>query len=973
MNKFILSTLDLHYLWLTPKIGCVSPIKMNKFILYCPQLALSLQFEKENMEENEYISIRGARVNNLKNINVDIPRGKLVVITGLSGSGKSSLAFDTLYAEGQRRYVESLNSYARQFLGRMSKPQCDFIKGIPPAIAIQQRVISRNPRSTVGTSTEIYEYLCLLFARIGRTYSPISGDEVKKHSVEDVVQCMLSHEDGIRFTVLVPILLPEGRTLEEELKADMLQGFHRVEVNEEIMLIEDYKPKKRDKVNLLIDRMVVSREKDAVSRLTDSIETAMYKGAGRCMLRFYLAGGKTKLFSFSNKFEADGMTFEEPSEQMFSFNSPLGACPKCEGFGKIIGIDERLVVPNRALSIYDGAILCWRGEVMSSWKDDLCRNAAKFNFPIFEPYYKLTDEQRKLLWTGNEYFEGLNEFFEMLRKNQYKIQYRVMLSRYRGKTTCPVCHGSRLKPEAAYVRVGGKSMMELVDMPIVELKAFFDGLTLDEHDMQVANRVLVEIKTRLQFLTDVGLDYLTLNRLSNTLSGGESQRINLVTSLGSSLVGSLYILDEPSIGLHSRDTQRLIYVLRELQQLGNTVVVVEHDEEIIRAADYIIDIGPQAGRLGGEVVYQGDLKDIKKGSKSYTLRYLTGEEQIPVPSTRRSWNNHIDVIGARENNLKGIDVSFPLNVMTVVTGVSGSGKSTLVRDIFFKALKRELDEYSERPGEFAELRGDIHALKNIEFVDQNPIGKSSRSNPVTYVKAYDEIRKLWADQTLSKQMGYTPGYFSFNSEGGRCEECKGEGTITVEMQFMADLVLECESCHGKRFKADTLEVKFHEKSIYDVLEMTVNQAIEFFTEFGETKIVNKLRPLQNVGLGYIKLGQSSSTLSGGENQRVKLAYFLGQEKVEPTMFIFDEPTTGLHFHDINQLLKSFNELIQRGHSVLIIEHNMEIIKNADYVIDLGPDGGEQGGTIVACGTPEEVAKCGKGYTAKFLKGKLKLR
>lgn len=921
------------------------------------------------MAENEYITIRGARVNNLKNINVDIPRDKLIVITGLSGSGKSSLAFDTLYAEGQRRYVESLSSYARQFLGRMSKPQCDFIKGIPPAIAIEQRVISRNPRSTVGTSTEIYEYLCLLFARIGKTYSPISGDEVKKHSVEDVVQCMKQHEEGIRYTVLIPLLLPSDRTIDQELKMDMQQGFSRIEVNGEMMRIEDYKPGKKDTIYLLVDRMSVSSDKEAISRLSDSIETAMYKGGGACMLRFYLADDTTELCHFSNKFEADGISFEEPTEQLFSFNSPLGACPKCEGFGKVIGIDEHLVIPNRALSIYDGAILCWRGDVMGEWKNELCQNAAKFDFPIFEPYYKLTEKQRQLLWTGNEYFHGLNEFFEMLHQNQYKIQYRVMLSRYRGKTTCPTCHGSRLKPEAAYVKVGGKNMMELVDMPMNELKSFFDQLILNEHDTQVASRVLTEIRTRLQFLSEVGLDYLTLNRLSNSLSGGESQRINLVTSLGSSLVGSLYILDEPSIGLHSRDTQQLIHVLRELQQLGNTVVVVEHDEEIMRAADYIIDIGPKAGRLGGEVVYQGDLKNLKKDSNSYTVRYLLGEEKIPIPATRRSWNNYIEVKGARENNLKGITVRFPLNVMTVVTGVSGSGKSSLVRDILFKALKRELDEYSERPGEFESLGGDIQQLTNVEFVDQNPIGKSSRSNPVTYVKVYDEIRKLWAEQPLSKQMGYTAGYFSFNNEGGRCEECKGEGTITVEMQFMADLVLECESCHGKRFKSDILEVRYHDKNIYDVLDMTVNQAIEFFTEYKQHKIVKKLKPLQDVGLGYIKLGQSSSTLSGGENQRVKLAYYLGQEKVEPTMFIFDEPTTGLHFHDISKLLESFDALLQRGHTIVIIEHNLDVIKCADYVIDLGPEGGERGGDLIAAGTPEEVAQ-GEGYTAKYLKEKL---
>jgi excinuclease ABC subunit A len=924
------------------------------------------------MDKQEYISIKGARVNNLKNISVDIPRDKLIVITGLSGSGKSSLAFDTLYAEGQRRYVESLSSYARQFLGRMSKPQCDFIKGIPPAIAISQHVISRNPRSTVGTSTEIYEYLCLLFSRIGRTYSPISGQEVKKHSVEDVVQCMLKYDDGIRYTVLIPVIPPEGHTLKEELQIDMQQGFSRIEVNGLMRRMDEYEPQTGDEVYIVADRMAVSRTRDAISRLTDSVETAMGKGGGACMLRFYMNDGSTRLYSFSNRFEADGMHFEEPTEQLFSFNSPLGACPTCEGFGKIIGVDEHLVVPNRALSIYDGAILCWRGEIMGQWKDELCQNASKFDFPIFVPYYQLTDEQRHLLWTGNEYFHGLNEFFEYLRQNQYKIQYRVMLARYRGKTECPTCHGTRLKPEAGYVKVGGKSLPELVDLSVADLKRFFDNLHLDEHDTNVASRVLTEINNRIQFLMDVGLDYLTLNRLSNSLSGGESQRINLVTSLGSTLVGSMYILDEPSIGLHSRDTQRLIHVLRELQQLGNTVIVVEHDEEIIRAADYIIDIGPQAGRLGGEIVYQGDMKDISKGSKSYTVRYLLGEETIPIPDMHRSWNNYIEIKGARENNLKGIDVRFPLNVMTVVTGVSGSGKSTLVRDILYRALKRELDECNERPGEFISIGGDIHALNNVEFVDQNPIGKSSRSNPVTYVKAYEEIRKLWADQPLSKQMGYTAGYFSFNSEGGRCEECKGEGTITVEMQFMADLVLECESCHGKRFKPDTLEVTFHEKNIYDVLEMTVNQAVEFFTQYEQPRIVKKLRCLQDVGLGYIKLGQSSSTLSGGENQRVKLAYYLGLEKVEPTMFIFDEPTTGLHFHDINKLLEAFNALIQRGHTIVIIEHNLDVIKCADYVIDLGPEGGKQGGSIVAMGTPEEVAKS-SGYTAKYLRDKLAIK
>ena len=922
------------------------------------------------MSENNFISIKGARVNNLKNIDVDIPRNKLVVITGLSGSGKSSLAFDTLYAEGQRRYVESLSSYARQFLGRMSKPECDFIKGIPPAIAIEQKVNSRNPRSTVGTSTEIYEYLRLLYARVGKTYSPISGQEVKKHSTEDIVNCMLSYPEGTRYTVLTQILLREDRSIEQQLEIDLKQGFNRIEVNGEMVRIDEYKPGTEDTVYLLVDRMAVAGTKDAISRLTDSAETAMYEGDCMCMLRFYLPDGTTQLHTFSTKFEADGITFEEPNDQMFSFNSPIGACPVCEGFGKVIGIDEHLVVPNRSLSVYDGAIVCWRGEKMGEWKDMVIHNAEKAGLPIFTPYFELTDEQRRMLWEGTKYFEGIHAFFKMLEENQYKIQYRVMLARYRGKTLCPKCHGTRLKPEAGYVRVGGHSISELVDLPITELKKFFDTLQLDPHDTEVARRILLEINSRIRFLIDVGLGYLTLNRLSNSLSGGESQRINLATSLGSSLVGSLYILDEPSIGLHSRDTDRLIHVLRELQALGNTVVVVEHDEEIIRAADYIIDIGPNAGRLGGEVVYQGDMKNLQKGSNSHTVRYLLGEEQIPVPDHRRPWNNYIEIKGARENNLKGVDVRFPLNVMTVVTGVSGSGKSTLVRDIFYRALKRELDECSDRPGEFASIGGDIRNLRNIEFVDQNPIGKSSRSNPVTYIKAYDEIRKLWAEQPLAKQMGYSAGFFSFNSEGGRCEECKGDGTITVEMQFMADLVLECESCHGKRFKTDTLEVKFHEKNIYDVLEMTVNQAIEFFTEHGQKKIVKKLTSLQDVGLGYIKLGHSSSTLSGGENQRVKLAYYLSQEKADPTLFIFDEPTTGLHFHDIRKLLDAFDALIRRGHTIIIIEHNMDMIKCADHIIDLGPEGGDKGGYIVATGTPEEIAACKNSYTGQFLQEKL---
>ena len=927
------------------------------------------------MSETNYISIKGARVNNLKNIDVNIPRNKLVVITGLSGSGKSSLAFDTLYAEGQRRYVESLSSYARQFLGRMSKPECDFIKGIPPAIAIEQKVVSRNPRSTVGTSTEIYEYLRLLFARIGKTYSPVSGQLVKKDSPEDIVACMLSYPKGTRYTVLTPILPREGRDVAQQIETDMKEGFTRLEVNGKMVRIEEYQYNPKDTVYLLVDRMSADDSKDAVSRLTDSAETAMYEGDGACLLRFYQPDGSTSLYRFSTKFEADGIKFEEPSDQMFSFNSPLGACPKCEGFGKVIGIDEHLVIPNRALSVYDGAVMCWRGEKMGEWLQAFLREAPEHDFPIFAPYYELTQAQKDYLWHGPRDKVCIDSFFKMLEENQYKIQYRVMLARYRGKTVCPKCHGTRLRPEAGYVKIGGRSISDLVDLPVTELKRFFDQLELTGHERQIGQRLLTEIDNRLQFLLDVGLGYLTLNRLSNTLSGGESQRINLATSLGSSLVGSLYILDEPSIGLHSRDTDRLIHVLRQLQQLGNTVIVVEHDEEIIRAADYIIDIGPKAGRLGGEVVFQGDLRKMlaekPQDTRSYTVRYLTGQETIPLPESPRPWSNYIEVKGARANNLRGIDVRFPLNVMTVVTGVSGSGKSTLVRDIFYRAMKRQFDEVADRPGEFLGLEGDLKMVKNIEFVDQNPIGKSSRSNPVTYVKAYDEIRKLFADQALARQMGFTAGYFSFNTEGGRCEECKGEGTVTVEMQFMADLVLECESCHGKRFKSDILEVKFEGQNIYDVLNMTVNQAIEFFDAHGQSKISKKLKPLQDVGLGYIKLGQSSNTLSGGENQRVKLAYYLGMEKTEPTIFIFDEPTTGLHFHDIKRLLAAFDALILRGHTIVIIEHNMDVIKCADHIIDLGPEGGQGGGGVVVCGTPQEVAACAASHTGRFLKGKLR--
>ena len=908
------------------------------------------------------IRIRGARVNNLKNIDVEIPRNKLVVITGVSGSGKSSLAFDTLYAEGQRRYVESLSTYARQFLGRINKPDCDFIEGIPPAIAIEQKVIARNPRSTVGTSTEIYDYLRMLFARIGHTFSPVSGQEVKKHSIEDVVQCMLGLEEGTRLLLLAPIHLHDGRTMEQQKEIYEKEGFTRFEQVDGI----DY---------LVVDRIVARKEQNTIDRLMDSTRTALYEGDGECALK--VADGATTHFSM--RFEADGITFEEPTDQLFSFNSPAGACPECEGFGRVIGIDEDLVIPDKSLSIYDGAVVCWRGEKMGEWRKEFIRRAERHGFPIFTPYYDLTQEQRDLLWHGlpgesQREAVSIDAFFEMLRQNQYKIQYRVMLARYRGKTTCPVCHGSRLRKEAGYVKVGGRTIAELVEMPIDRLLAFFQNIELNEQDEQIAQRLLTEIRSRLQFLLDVGLGYLTLNRLSNTLSGGESQRINLATSLGSSLVGSLYILDEPSIGLHSRDTERLIRVLKQLRDLGNTVVIVEHDEEIMDAADYIIDIGPDAGRLGGEIVWAGrrsDVLKVKPKLPSHTLDYLTGRETIEVPASRRPWNRYVEVCGARENNLKGIDVKFPLNVMTVVTGVSGSGKSTLVRDILYRALKRQMDEVCDRPGQFSKLEGDADAIKRVEFVDQNPIGTSTRSNPVTYIGAYDEIRRLMAEQQLAKQMNYTAAHFSFNTDGGRCEECKGEGTVTIEMQFMNDLVLECESCHGRRFKQDILDVKFEGQNIYDILNMTINQAVEFFTEHKQKKIVARMKPLQDVGLGYLKLGQSSSTLSGGENQRVKLAYYLSQEKTQPTLFIFDEPTTGLHFHDIRRLLAAFDALISRGHTVLIIEHNMDVIKCADHVIDLGPEGGEAGGQIVACGTPEEVAQVTTSYTGHFLKEKLK--
>ncbi len=917
----------------------------------------------------QYIDLKGVRVHNLKNIDLKIGLNRLIVITGVSGSGKSSLAFDTLYAEGQRRYVESLSSYARQFLGRLNKPECDYIKGIPPAVAIEQKVNTSNPRSTVGTSTEIYDFIKLLYARAGRTYSPVSGQEVKRDNVDDICRYILEGNTGKNVIIMAR---PEKLHSAETLELLLSQGFTRVKYEDQFLRIDDILRQKREidpgkALYLVVDRISIQEGKDTVSRISESVETALYEGKGECMIEI-----DGKIRPFSNRFEADGMSFQVPSVNMFSFNSPIGACPKCEGYGRILGIDEDLVVPNKALSIYEDAVMCWRGEVMSEWKQQLIRQAHHVNFPVHTPYYELKEEEKKILWNGCRYFSGIYDFFAHLESKKYKIQNRVMIARYTGKTKCPQCQGTRLKKEAGYVKVGGKSIAELVEMPVSELKDFFNTLVLDEYQTQVAERILPDIRNRLEFLMEVGLGYLTLNRLSSTLSGGESQRINLATSLGSALVGSLYILDEPSIGLHSRDTAQLIRVLKRLRDLGNTVVVVEHDEDIIRAADEIIDIGPLAGRLGGEVIFQGDLKKLRTAD-TLTAAYLFGSKKIELPSQRRKWSREIVVSGATENNLKNITVRIPLGIMTAVTGVSGSGKSTLIKSILVPALKKYYGDYSDRTGSYDKLSGDLKSIAGVEFIDQNPIGKSTRSNPVTYIKAWDDIRKIFADEKSAKIQGFKPSHFSFNVPGGRCEECQGEGIIKIEMQFMADVFLECEHCKGKRFKEDVLEVKYKEKNIYDILEMTVNQAVEFFssgTSHSEKNIVEKLQKLVDVGLGYIKLGQSSSTLSGGESQRVKLAYHLSRENAEPTLFVFDEPTTGLHFHDIHKLMDSLNALIERGHSVLIIEHNLDVIKCADFVIDLGPEGGKEGGNIVFEGTPEELMACNESHTGKYLKEKL---
>lgn len=934
-------------------------------------------FMPEQKNNGDFISIRKARVHNLKNISLDIPRDQFVVITGLSGSGKSSLAFDTIYAEGQRRYVESLSSYARQFLGRMNKPEVDYIKGLPPAIAIEQKVNTRNPRSTVGTSTEIYDYMKLLFARIGITYSPVSGKPVKKQTISDVVDYIVSLPEGIKAFILSPFTAFRNIAYDQLITDLKHLGINRVEIDNQLVKIEEItrdKIEKTRKFHLVIDRIIIKKDDESISRYADSVQDAYQLGEGIAVIKT-IEEEKNQTKEFSDKFELDGIVFEEPSVHMFSFNNPVGACPTCEGYGKVIGIDEDLVIPDKNLSIYNDAVVCWKGEKMQEWKNQLIFNADKFDFPIHKPFYKLTNEQKQLLWAGNRYFGGLNRFFSYLEENKYKIQYRVMMARYRGKTTCPDCLGKRLKKEAAYVKVAGYTMQDLIDQSAMNLKEIFEKIKLSKHDQEIAGRLLTEIQNRLEYLCDVGLGYLTLNRLSSTLSGGEAQRINLSTSLGSNLVGSLYVLDEPSIGLHPRDTHRLIKVLNNLKSIGNTILVVEHEEEIIRASDEVIDIGPLAGRLGGELIFAGPYEKLISESDGLTAKYLTHKERIPVPPRRRKWTNCVHIFGAHENNLKNIDVKIPLNILTVITGVSGSGKSSLIRNILYPAVNKILNGYGEKTGKYSRISGDINTIAAIEFVDQNPIGKSTRSNPVTYMKAYDEIRKLYSEQPYAISNSYKPAHFSFNVDGGRCEECQGEGIIKVEMQFMADVVLTCDHCKGKRFKDDILEVRYKGKNIHDILEMTVDEAIQFFSSKEkslEKKIVDKLSPLSAVGLGYIKLGQASSTLSGGESQRVKLASFLALERNAPTLFIFDEPTTGLHFHDIRKLLGSFNALIERGHSIVIIEHNQEVIKCADWIIDLGPEGGDEGGKIIFQGPPEKIINCQESYTGKFLKDKLQI-
>jgi len=935
-----------------------------------------IEAQPKTATAKDFIKIKNARTHNLKGIDVDLPRGKFIVITGLSGSGKSSLAFDTLYAEGQRRYVESLSAYARQFLDKMDKPEVESIQGISPAIAIEQKNTTRNSRSTVGTSTEIYDYLKLLFARIGKTISPESGEEVKRDTTTDVVNFLKSLEEGTKCMVKAPFAHKGDRTIEQQLELLKQQGYARISVDGKPQRLTDIDAEKigeKENIQIIVDRLVTAPEDDEfLARAADSIETAFFEGDGECIIEV-LSGKEEGEHSFTNRFERDGIEFTVPNEHFFSFNNPFGACRTCEGFGSVIGIDPDAVIPNKRLSIYEDAIVAWRGEKMGEWKNELVANADKFNFPIHRPYAKLTDEEKELLWTGNKYFKGLNRFFKYLESKSYKIQYRVMLSRYRGKTKCPDCKGTRLRKDANYVKVDGHSITEILAMPVSKSYEVIKNINLDDHDREVSKRLLIELENRLQYLCDVGLGYLTLDRLSNTLSGGESQRIKLSTSLGSSLVGSMYILDEPSIGLHPHDTQRLIGVLRSLQKIGNTVIVVEHDEEIMGAADEIIDIGPEAGTNGGEIVFQGNHEQLLTAENSLTADYLTGRMEIEVPAKRRKWKDSITVQGARENNLKDITVEFPLNGLVCVTGVSGSGKSTLVTNILYPALQKELGAYGDKAGDFDEITGDIKSVKAIEFVDQNPIGKSSRSNPVTYVKAFDEIRTLFASQKLAKIRNYKASQFSFNVKGGRCETCEGEGVVRISMQFMADIQLQCETCKGKRYKNETLEIKYREKNIAQILDMTVSDALAFFAEDEKNKlakkIVDKLTPLEKVGMGYIKLGQSSSTLSGGEAQRTKLAAFLSKGNDPHTLFIFDEPTTGLHFHDVAKLLKSFNELTNRGHSVLVIEHNTDIMKSADWIIDLGPNGGDGGGELVFCGIPEDLIKEKKSLTAKYLKEK----